>query len=264
MGKYTVHLVGESNYQRAVAGLTAGQPVKLVPEPGNPHDPRAIKCVTRDNVTIGYVERDSWLTRVMIDEGTLVASRVLEIIGGGPGQTMRGVVLDVRTAADAEAALAGSAVPPAPGAGKQPMTTRAKVLWAVGVIAVIGILGQASDPTPPGPAVDAPEVAAAVLDVTAGELRAAYEANEVAAQQRFGGQTLRVSGTIAEIGLDITDDPMIVFESGDRFSQTQAGFTKADADAIAGLSKGEALTVLCERVSEVAGTPILSRCTLVR
>lgn len=105
MGCYSLHLVGESNYQGAVGQLRVGDPVKLTPEPGNRFDPRAIAAVSRRVGLIGYVERDSWITRAMLDEATPVASRVAEIIGGEPGKPMLGVVLEVLTAADATAAL---------------------------------------------------------------------------------------------------------------------------------------------------------------
>ncbi len=104
MGRYTVHLVGEANYQAAIASLSAGDPVTIQPEPDNPHDPRALRCTDLTGATIGYIERDSWLTRAMIDQNTPVAASVEQIIGGVKGKPSRGVVLTVLTGADARPA----------------------------------------------------------------------------------------------------------------------------------------------------------------
>ena len=50
--------------------------------------------------TVGYVERESWLTRAILDDRTAVSAAVQEIIGGEPGKPSRGVVLEVLTGND--------------------------------------------------------------------------------------------------------------------------------------------------------------------
>lgn len=162
MGRYNAHLVGESNYQNTVAKLTVGTPIKLTPEPENQYDPRAIKAVTRSGETVGYVERDSWLTRAMLDEGTTVASRVQEIIGGEPGKPSLGVVLEVLTADDARAALARSASV-ANTSGSQPtmsglVPAKGLPIWAIVTLAVLGlfVVIAVSSPTPPSADASAP------------------------------------------------------------------------------------------------------------
>lgn len=103
MGEYTVHLVGESKYQRAIGGLWEGQTIELVHEPKNRFDKRAIKAVNLAGETVGYIERDSWVTSAILDQQVDAHARVKHIIGGGRGQ-MKGVVIILWTAADAEAA----------------------------------------------------------------------------------------------------------------------------------------------------------------
>lgn len=112
MGRYTVHLVGEANYQAAIANLSTGDPVTIQPEPDNPHDPRALRCADMTGATIGHIERDSWLTRAMIDQKTPVAASIEQIIGGVKDKPSRGVVLTVLTGADAKPG--GPATSPAP------------------------------------------------------------------------------------------------------------------------------------------------------
>ncbi len=115
MGRYTVHLVGEANFQAAIARLSSGDPVTIQHEPDNPYDPRALRCADLTGETIGYIARDSWLTRAIIDEKTTTRAQVEAIIGGERGKPLRGVVLTVLTAADAKAddGSQGGASPPA-------------------------------------------------------------------------------------------------------------------------------------------------------
>ena len=100
MGRYSVGLVGESKYQPAIKRLRSGDLVQLQPEPGNKHDERAIRAVSPAGDTVGYLERDGWLTRCILDENGTVATRVKDVVGGGRGRSL-GVVLEVLTAKDA-------------------------------------------------------------------------------------------------------------------------------------------------------------------
>ena len=277
MGRYTVHLVGESHYQHVIDGLQPGSPIKLVADPENPNDPRAVKA-THGGETIGYIERDSWLIRAMHDDRTPVASRVQEIIGGGPGE-MKGVVLDVRTGVDAEEALNGAqstTAAPAVTAGKK----RGCGFWiAIGLavfvgLIVLGMIIQAVDPE--GVERRAAEQEAAdreeaqveaqsavdnAIQVTSRELAAAYEANEVAAQQSYGGRPLLVTGRVEGITLDFMDNPVVQLPGVNQFLSVQA--TLNDEKAAAALSQGQEVRLLCQEISEVISAPMLDDCELV-
>ena len=109
MGRYSVGLVGESNYQAAIGQLSPGDPVTIQHEPDNPHDPRAIRVADVTGSTIGYIPRGSWVGRALIDDGLAMSATVERVTGGTPGQRSRGVVLAVSTAGDA----APAATPPA-------------------------------------------------------------------------------------------------------------------------------------------------------
>lgn len=211
MGRYTVHLVGESNFQAAIRGIRAGTPVKLTPEPENPHDSRAIKAVVAGSDTIGYVERDSWLTRAMLDEGTKVASRVHEIIGGEVNKPSLGVVLEVLTAAEAEAALSDAgAMSPATTAAPTEKAKRGCVFYGLvvfGILIGISVLGVVVSPPKPNP-----QLAPAASGI----------GNE------------QVSVEIEEPPT-VTNDPGI---SASEFSRLQNGMTYEQAQSVVG-SSGE-------------------------
>lgn len=277
MGRYTVHLIGESHYQHAIEGLQPGTPIKLVADPENPHDPRAVKA-THAGETIGYIERDSWLIRAMHDDRTPVASRVHEIIGGGPGE-MKGVVLDVRTGVDAEEALGrtqpATAAPTATASKKRGCGFWIAIVLAVIVgLIVLGMIIQAVDPE--GVERRAAEREAAereeaeveaqtavdnAIEVTSRELAAAYEANEVVAQQSFGGRPLLVTGRVEGVTLDFMDNPVVQLPGVNQFLQVQA--TLNDEKAAAALSQGQEVRLLCQEITEVISAPMLDDCELV-
>lgn len=98
MGQYRLGLVGESKYQDSIEFITEGEPVTLEHEPGNRHDKRAVRAVSRLGGTIGYAPRDSWVQRALIDEKADLFARVDSINGS---KRKRGVVLMVWTGADA-------------------------------------------------------------------------------------------------------------------------------------------------------------------
>lgn len=164
MGRYTVHLVGEANFHDVVSRLASGMAAKLVPEPTNEHDPRAIKAITASGETIGYVEKESWLTRAMLDDHTPVASRIMEIIGGDAAKPSRGVVLEVLTGPEATAALGRSAVVSAATSAASNGNTRMPT-WAIVALVSVGVVIVASISASP-PASNKPVPAAATEAAT--------------------------------------------------------------------------------------------------
>ena len=98
------------------------------------------------------------------------------------------------------------------------------------------------------------------IPVAAEALTAAYEANEVDADDRFKGRILEVSGVVDSIGKDLLDDPYVTLE-GARFRRAQALFTKGDEPKLARLRKGQELTVKC-RCDGLFGNVVLKACSI--
>lgn len=90
----------------------------------------------------------------------------------------------------------------------------------------------------------------------------AYEANEAAAQKTYGGRCLLVLGTIAEIDLDMLDEPVIRLAGEDIARPTVRLLDEASEQATF-LTKGEETHFLCNEVSEFLGTPTLDGCLVV-
>jgi len=84
---------------------------------------------------------------------------------------------------------------------------------------------------------------APALTVSAVRLFADYDSNEVAADQKYKGKTLLVSGTVNDIGKDIMDTMYVTLVGDGVIGQVQCFFAKSHAGALAGLSKGMNVSV---------------------
>lgn len=81
------------------------------------------------------------------------------------------------------------------------------------------------------------------ITVSAAELVSEYDANEVAADNRYKGKMVQVSGVVHNIGKDIFNNMFVTLQSGHPLQCVQVFFDDSHAGEIAGLSKGTSLTV---------------------
>lgn len=100
------------------------------------------------------------------------------------------------------------------------------------------------------------------VEVTVKELFSAYQENEAAAQQKYGNSPLKVSGKVASVDLDFSDEPVVMLETSNEFMNAQASLTEAGQQKAPGLNKGQDIVLLCASVSEVIGTPMLADCEI--
>ncbi|MBV9990066.1 MAG: hypothetical protein JOZ72_02130 [Alphaproteobacteria bacterium] len=98
--------------------------------------------------------------------------------------------------------------------------------------------------------------------VSSVELARAYNANEVNAQNTYGGKTLDVTGTITGVKLDIFNNPVVEMEGVNEFLPVQATFDQSYSQKVSALSKGQEITVRCTSITEVISAPMLSECSL--
>lgn len=126
------------------------------------------------------------------------------------------------------------------------------LLVALGVLILLGVIGNLIAPPDPTPATavttpTGPKPEPQLEQVTAGALYAAYEANGVAADARYKGRPFLIEGQIQTIDTDILDTPYVTLRSGEmnEFQSVQAMFPKAEKATLAGLSKGQVISVAC-------------------
>lgn len=96
------------------------------------------------------------------------------------------------------------------------------------------------------------------LEVSAADLFAAYEANEVAADNQYKGKQLAVTGTVAGINKDFTDEVYVEIGTTNEFMSIHA--RDIDPSVAAGMQKGTKVTVVCEGAGLMMGSPILNEC----
>lgn len=84
------------------------------------------------------------------------------------------------------------------------------------------------------------------IEVTAVDLIAAYDENEVSADNEYKDKTLKITGTVSDIGVDVANRSYIMLkDENDPYAilGVQCYFGDDQKDAIAQLKKGDAVTV---------------------
>jgi hypothetical protein len=102
------------------------------------------------------------------------------------------------------------------------------------------------------------------MTVSAKQLYADYHANEVAADEKYKGKNLLVSGTIVSIDKDAFDNMQLRLSVGDQFGLEYVMATLDDSQkgkAMA-LAKGKSVTVVGRGGTMIMGSPTLDDCVL--
>jgi len=140
---------------------------------------------------------------------------------------------------------------------KKKMTTGQKVLIGVGILVLIGIIGSQLDKKKGANSLKSDaqltqaqkdSIAKAEQEeikkntITASQLVAEYEANEVSADNNFKGKTFYVSGTVVDIKKDVLNHIYVILKSDNIIRRVQCYFE--DAETAAKLSKDMNVTFM--------------------
>jgi len=98
--------------------------------------------------------------------------------------------------------------------------------------------------------------------VTSVQLFREYHANEVAADSKYKGQHLLVTGRVAKIRKDFTDDIVLDLMTPNQFMSAMAQIQKHDHSAAASLKRGQEVVVLCKGQGLMLGSPMLENCRI--
>lgn len=133
-----------------------------------------------------------------------------------------------------------------PALGKKTYGLLSLITLGIGVIVFIGLWRACESG---GPSVSESDVAstAPAVSVSAAQLAADYQANEVAADEKYKQRIIEVSGAVDTIGKDITDTIYVTMQTGEEYAivKPQLFFSDQHKDEAAALRKGESLTVKC-------------------
>ncbi|WP_026287780.1 hypothetical protein [Thioalkalivibrio sp. ALJ24] len=95
--------------------------------------------------------------------------------------------------------------------------------------------------------------------VSAQELFAEYDANEVRADEAYADTVVAVTGIVENIGRDIADTPYITFETDNPIVGIQCMLAESDAGLAASVDSGDRIT-LKGRVSGKLGNVVIRGC----
>ena len=121
-----------------------------------------------------------------------------------------------------------------------------------------------------GPAEQNPELApptvnaAGVTTVGALRLWQDYDANEVAADNRYKGKTLRVTGRVLSVERDANGAAVLDMVSGNPIFRTMATLQLAETQRAASLTRGNTVVVQCTGGGRVMRMPQLEDCELLQ
>lgn len=82
-----------------------------------------------------------------------------------------------------------------------------------------------------------------VLTVTASELLAAFEQNELKANQTYKNKYIAIQGAVDNIGEDIMGSPYVTLKTGNVILSVQCMLNKSEASKAANLNKGQQIIV---------------------
>jgi hypothetical protein len=100
-----------------------------------------------------------------------------------------------------------------------------------------------------------------VIAVTARELYAAYEKNEIAADDQYKKKLLEVSGTVGSIGKDILDDMFVTLKTDNIFGTVQCMLEDSEKSKAASLNEGQSIVVQGRNDGKL-GNILLRRCVI--
>jgi len=97
-----------------------------------------------------------------------------------------------------------------------------------------------------------------IREATAVEMVRAVDKNEVAFEASWEGKRARITGRVQEVQADTSDGRLLLGASRWKYVQAE----DLPKSSLVNVSKGETVTVLCDRVSETIGTAVARDCVL--
>lgn len=114
------------------------------------------------------------------------------------------------------------------------------------LVALFVLLAVASDDTKDPKHDQKVRTAPTVANVTATQLFSEYRENEVAADEKYKGKSVVVTGEVESIGKDITDTMYVTLKTKSSVFGIQAFFSDAHKSTVASMKKGQRLSVKCQ------------------
>lgn len=148
------------------------------------------------------------------------------------------------------------------------------VIAVIIVISVIGSMGEDSNPSTsessdtsaeaPATATKESENKTPEVTVTSAALAKAYKDNEVAADQKYKGKLIEISGTVTGVDNGTFDNEIIVkLTDGEYdFSGPMCYMKPSEHDKVVSYTKGQQVTLIGTGNSATIGSPMLKDCVV--
>lgn len=101
-----------------------------------------------------------------------------------------------------------------------------------------------------------------VVTISATDLFRAYDANEVATDEKLKGKLIAITGSIQSVDKDFSDDIIISIKTPNEFMPARLELKENQKEKAASLRKGQRVSVTCEKVTRLVGAPSGSDCYL--
>ncbi|WP_449106709.1 OB-fold protein [Pseudomonas mohnii] len=108
----------------------------------------------------------------------------------------------------------------------------------------------------------APAPAAPIPAYLSAQVAASYDENTVAADMKFKGKRVKVSGKVTDINTDFMGNPYLVLAGNNPYLGPQFKFSKSDVEAMAAVKKGATVHVICTGLGDIAKTPMFDDCEM--
>ena len=100
------------------------------------------------------------------------------------------------------------------------------------------------------------------ITISAFELATAYDSNDAAADAKYKGKKLTVSGVVDSITKDVTDDTVIGLQGTNQFLSVHAEIDPSQEQKAIALTKGNSVTLTCTGAGEIISAPRLEDCII--
>jgi len=103
------------------------------------------------------------------------------------------------------------------------------------------------------------------MTVSAIQLNADYQANQISADAKYKGKLIDVTGTINTIGKDVLNDPYVTLNTSQYSAfEVQCMFSQVDKSKLASLSSGQIITLQGIVNGQTLTNVIIDGCSIVK
>lgn len=95
---------------------------------------------------------------------------------------------------------------------------------------------------------------------SADDLFEMYDENEVAADDKIGKRPVEVTGVVQSIDKNFTDTVIVKLQTSNQFMSVRLTMEDTERSKAAKLRKKQTITIICERMALVMGSPVGSAC----